>query len=276
MKKKIFSYLICSISFFSFIIIFFYLNKINVVPEKYMFMFLSIELFIIILYFLLCKSKKLFLNIIGILLSIIIIGINSLGYYYLQHFDKFIDSGFAGKIIDTTTFYVITSKENSISNIDELTLDNSISYYSMSKHNSKARAKLGEYEYTEIDNVNEYLKSLKDSTSYLLVDSINYSISFEYDKELNIDDYKTIYSLNIETSEERNNEVKDSYNILIMGKDFSNERNDLNMIITVNTVTRKVLITSIPRDYYIPTSGYKYKDSLMVMGILGDDVVIKS
>ena len=48
------------------------------------------------------------------------------------------------------------------------------------------------------------------------------------------------------------------------------------MIITVNTITRKVLITSIPRDYYIPTAGHKYKDSLMVMGILGDDVVIKS
>ena len=61
-----------------------------------------------------------------------------------------------------------------------------------------------------------------------------------------------------------------------MGKDFSRERNDLNMLITVNTITRKVLITSIPRDYYIPAVGYKYKDSLMVMGILGDDVVIKS
>lgn len=275
-KKKIISYCLLALSFLSFIILSFYVKKLDIIPDKYLYMFYGIEAFFFTINIILIIFKKNILYIISIILSIILIIINSLGFYYVKHLDSFIDKGFTGDIIDTTTFYLVTSSKNDINNIDSVTPDKDINYFTISKNNSLAREKLGNYDYIEVDNVNEFLLNNKDNNFYLLIDKVNYIISFEYDKNIKDNDYKVIYEFDIKTSEKRNMEVKDAYTILVMGKDFSGNRNDLNMLITVNIVTNKVLFTSIPRDYYIPAVGYKYKDSLMVMGILGDDVVIKS
>jgi LCP family protein required for cell wall assembly len=275
-KKKIINYSVLLISFISFLVLTFFVNKLGIFPDKYVYLFYLVEIIIYITCIILSRFKKLACFIIGLILSIVFLIINLFGMYYVRHFDKFIDKGFTGDVITTFTFYLVTSKKNEVSDINEVTLDNEITYFSISKNNSIAREKLGNYEYHETDNINTFLLENKSNNFYLLVDKINYKTTFEFDNKLSEEDYKIIYEFDIETSEKRNTVVKDSYTILVMGKDFSEERNDLNMLITVNNITRKVLITSIPRDYYIPTVGYKYNDSLMVMGILGDDVVIKS
>ena len=48
------------------------------------------------------------------------------------------------------------------------------------------------------------------------------------------------------------------------------------MLITVNNKTHKILLTSIPRDYYVDVVGYNTKDSFEFMGLLGDEVSMKS
>lgn len=56
----------------------------------------------------------------------------------------------------------------------------------------------------------------------------------------------------------------ETYNILISGHDF-NQFRDFNMILTVNVTKQTVLMTSIPRDYYIDVvgvDGYTGKDKL--------------
>ena len=53
----------------------------------------------------------------------------------------------------------------------------------------------------------------------------------------------------------------EAYNILISGHDFDNFR-DFNMILTVNITKQTVLMTSVPRDYYIEVAGYGKKDKL--------------
>lgn len=90
--------------------------------------------------------------------------------------------------------------------------------------------------------------------------------------------YKVIYdfSLDVET-EDIANEVditKDAFNIYISGIDTygsvsSVSRSDVNMIITVNPKTHKILITSIPRDYYVTLAGKNAKDKLTHAGIYG-------
>ena len=47
---------------------------------------------------------------------------------------------------------------------------------------------------------------------------------------------------------------------------------DYNLIITVNIKTHKVLLTSIPRDYYIDVPAYNMKDTLMCLGSLDSEV----
>ena len=45
--------------------------------------------------------------------------------------------------------------------------------------------------------------------------------------------------------------TKESFNIYISGADADNSRADVNMVATVNPVKHEVLLTSIPRDYYV-------------------------
>lgn len=76
--------------------------------------------------------------------------------------------------------------------------------------------------------------------------------------------YKVIYDFSIDVETENiAHEVditKDAFNIFISGIDTygsvsSVSRSDVNMIITVNPNTHKILITSIPRDYYVTLAG---------------------
>ena len=74
--------------------------------------------------------------------------------------------------------------------------------------------------------------------------------------------------------------TKDSFNIYISGIDVygdiaSVSRSDVNMIVTVNPTTHEVLLTSIPRDYYVQLHGTTgYKDKLTHAGTYGIDMSI--
>ena len=70
------------------------------------------------------------------------------------------------------------------------------------------------------------------------------------------------------------------FNVYISGIDTYGEisnvsRSDVNMIVSVNPSTRQVLITSIPRDYYVSLHGKSgYKDKLTHAGLYGVDMSI--
>ncbi len=81
---------------------------------------------------------------------------------------------------------------------------------------------------------------------------------------------KILYTISIPIeTEDRTSSVdvtKEAFNIYISGSDMEGSidvpnRTDVNMIATVNPVTHEVLLTSIPRDYYVelPTKGAKDK-----------------
>ena len=64
------------------------------------------------------------------------------------------------------------------------------------------------------------------------------------------------------------------FNIYISGIDTTGNirnvsRSDANMLLTVNTKTHQILLTSIPRDYYVTLHTYKAKDKLTHSGIYG-------
>ncbi|MBE6045154.1 MAG: LytR family transcriptional regulator [Clostridiales bacterium] len=70
--------------------------------------------------------------------------------------------------------------------------------------------------------------------------------------------------------------TKDSFNVLISGLDSwgtidEGGLSDVNMVMTVNPQTRQILLTSIPRDSYIPLHSYGAKDKLTHSGIYGQD-----
>lgn len=73
------------------------------------------------------------------------------------------------------------------------------------------------------------------------------------------------------------NVTKDVFNVYISGMDEYGEvadisRSDVNMVVTVNPKTKQILLTNIPRDYYVQLHDTKgYKDKLTHAGIYGID-----
>ncbi|MBR0331949.1 MAG: LCP family protein, partial [Alistipes sp.] len=72
-------------------------------------------------------------------------------------------------------------------------------------------------------------------------------------------------------------------NIYLSGSDSrsglvsSSSLSDVNMIVTINPHTHTVLLTNIPRDYYVQLHGTTgYKDKLTHAGIYGTDMSIKT
>lgn len=76
--------------------------------------------------------------------------------------------------------------------------------------------------------------------------------------------------------------TKKPFNIYISGIDTygsisSVSRSDVNMVVTVNPKTKQILLTSIPRDYYVPLHGKSgYNDKLTHAGLYGVDMSIKT
>lgn len=235
--------------------------KLNILPNKYLILFILGELVLLSLSSLQILKNKL-LKIIGIIISILLILINIIGLYYVNKTNKFIKENFTGNIVYTSNYYVITDLEND-KTIEEI---ENIEYYKYSYNIEEAKTKLGDYNYIEIENINETVKNLKDK--YLLID--------EYNLKLIEDNYKIIYEFNIEKTEQRNKTTNEAYNIYIGGRDFTRSLMDFNMIITINTKTKIILLTSIPRDYYIYVPDYKMNDSLEFMGLLGEKTIMNS
>lgn len=77
--------------------------------------------------------------------------------------------------------------------------------------------------------------------------------------------------------------TKDSYNVYLSGIDQWNiekgkdlERSDVNMVATVNPITKTVLLTSIPRDAYVKLASSGEYDKLTHTGIYGVDETINT
>lgn len=75
--------------------------------------------------------------------------------------------------------------------------------------------------------------------------------------------------------------AKKPFNIFVSGSDEYGKinqvsRSDVDMIITVNPITHKVLLTSIPRDYYVTLHGIGKKDKLTHASLYGIDTSIKT
>ena len=135
-------------------------------------------------------------------------------------------------------------------------------------------------------------KSFEDMAMTLLrddIDAIVYNEAFTGVIEEAVWDYsdriKIIHQYGIETKVEEKKEVnvEQPFNLYISGVDVSGpisttSRSDVNIIMTVNPITKKILLTTTPRDYYVPipeVSGGK-RDKLTHAGIYGVDASIRT
>jgi LCP family protein required for cell wall assembly len=91
--------------------------------------------------------------------------------------------------------------------------------------------------------------------------------------------YKFSVDVKQKTEKEKTDITKKPFNIFISGIDTygninSVSRSDVNMIMSINPTDKKILLTSIPRDYYVKLSGINEYDKLTHAGMYGIDTSI--
>ena len=249
--------------------------SLDVLPYKYLIPILLGEGLLFLVSFFLYNTRKVFLIIIGILFYLFMIVGNALGYYYLQKVNSYISTSFTKETYTIKTkYFLVAATSNPISTIFDLPKEAKIDYYKYSRSIDKALKKLGQYEYKSIDTVIDSMKEIQNTNNYLLIGEANYNYLFENAK-VNIikkEDFKIIHEFEVSEEVKTNKETSDSYNIYINGLDFTGVMRDYNLIATINTKTHKVVLTSIPRDYYMDVPGYNIKDTLMCLGSLDTEI----
>lgn len=180
----------------------------------------------------------------------------------------------------TYTYHVLVKNDSNYQEIEDIS-GKTLGYYN---NNSNATKKALEKLSKTVQTENESYGNL-DSLGTSLLNAENESILVEESQKTKLDNAgssnensslsgftdqtRVLYTFKVTVKVESKDVdvTKDVFNIYISGMDQYGEvseisRSDVNMIITVNPKTKQILMTNIPRDYYVQlhdTSGYKDK-----------------
>lgn len=269
--KNIFSI----ISFIFIGVLIYFIIKVDLFSTNILLISSAILSILLLISLVLISRKNKIIITIGIIINIIISIISLVGIYYLSSTDRFLTNSFNKKIYNQQTYYIITSKEN---NLEKKDIKEEVIYYKtlpdLAKKNIKNKYKVN---LIEKDNLDEMFKFIKDKNNkFMYIDKGIYEIVFNINKDLIKEEYKILDTINIKTLIKKANTKQQSFNIYIGGLDFTNTNMDFNMIATINLKTNEVLLTSIPRDYYVDVAGKNGKDTLSYMGAYGLNTSVAS
>ena len=239
------------------------LIRLNVLPNKYLIPVIIIYILFNIIGIVFINRKNKVLKIISIIfLSLLSIG-SLISTYFINSTNNFINNSFNNKTKQEFTYYVIGLSKNNLSEED---INGDIGYYKNSSNIDAAIEYLNnKFSVTTngFDDLNNLFDKLNnEEEKIILIEKSSYNIILSLDSNHKSDDYKIIYEFKVEKELKIDNKKSNSFNIYIVGSDFAGMM-DLNMIATINQDTHKILLTSIPRDYYIEVAGYNgTKDKL--------------
>ncbi len=261
---------------------------INVLPIDYFIVLVVLVLIIdLVVVKLLLGSGKI-RNVIGVILSIILIIIMVFGITYeLNTIDFLKQFGFNTYKEEVYNVLVLGDSEyEELNDLDNATighLDENV-HEGLNSAIEKIDQQI-DFESVVLDDINSLVDNLSgEEVDAIILEDAQITM-LEEDNNGLMDNFRIIASFDIETEIEvvskEVNVTEDSYNILITGIDSYGSitrvsRSDVNMIVSVNPKDKKILLTSIPRDYYVYLSDYGDYDKLTHTGIYGIDVTTKA
>lgn len=286
-QYSFFKYLVISMSIIT-VIMLGLIKFINVLPGEY-FIVLTILLGIITvgLSFLIMSKKGSKKRIVGSVISVIYMVFLILVIVYELNTIGFLKKlGF--KDYKTENYSIVVLKDDEAKELKDLDKKIIGSLEFSSDGLKEAKNKIEKRitpEFKTFEDVNKLKNELLNKEiEAMLIETSILSIIEEEDENF-AKNYRVVYEFSIDiTVENLKNEVditNTPFNIYISGIDTygsvaSVSRSDVNMVITVNPMTNKILITSIPRDYYVPLFGKTGKDKLTHAGIYGIDTSVKT
>lgn len=264
----------------------YYLFGIGIISSKLTIgIYGAIAFIVLLLALLLCILKKKIPSVILWILSILLVGVFVVGSKYLNTTLKFINN--MGKEKDEYDYYyVIALKNSGYKTIKDLS-NKTIGLYE--DFNDKIFDKINiEYEKQKYEDKDELLKELEDKNLDALLISDIALYFYEDNDELFQEKINIIYTFKIkkeknkEHVEDAKDVTKEPFIVFLSGIDTSGKisrvsRSDVNILATVNPVTHEVLLTTIPRDYYVQLHGTTgVKDKLTHAGIYGIDKSVET
>ena len=259
--------------------------KLSVLPLKYILIILPIYIIFTLLFGFLTIKKNIKSGIkifIDVILSILII-IYSSGLIYLNKTLNFMDK-IKAKDYQTEEYYVIVLKDSGYDNVNQI---KEIGIYESNDNYKNALEEL----HKKIDFTEKKYNNYTNAVNNLLnkkVEAVFISSSHKsiLEEQLDFDKIKIIDTTEIKIKNDVKIEdidvTKESFNIYISGIDIYGNisqvsRSDVNMIATINPRTHEILLTSIPRDYYVRLHGTTgYKDKLTHAGLYGINMSIET
>lgn len=255
--------------------------KMNLLPGKYVLVFSLVELIITvpILIGLVKSHKTKKINILCLVLAVTFSVIYIFVANYANVTSKFLGNMFK-EAVETEDYYIVTQKNSQYNKISELKnkeiylfqIEDDVEEEIKSKSNATLKQK---------DNLTDIGNSLMDGKcDAIAISASQYDMLNELIENFKADT-KIIYTAThkIEKIDEiddssQYNVASKSFNIYISGIDTSGKisnvaRSDANIIATVNLDKHEILLTSIPRDYYVTLHSKKAKDKLTHSGIYG-------
>lgn len=248
------------------------LVTLNVLPSKFLFIAVAILFLIdtIIVILINFYSKKVVSKIILIVVTIVLSLGMGFGGYYLQKTNTMFSNITNVTSTSKNTVSVIVKESSDMQDLRDITdkkvgtlrLIGLVGTETCLEDIESKDIKIQQMNYDSISNLMSAFYSGE-------VDVVILNESYRSNVE-DIEEYKNfsdntrvIYQTTFET-EDTNvaNSVSDitehPFNILITGSDSrvgieENARSDVNMVVTVNPTTNTILLTSIPRDYYVTT-----------------------
>ncbi|WP_296879679.1 LCP family protein [Thomasclavelia sp.] len=268
------------------IVFLYFLFNFAVLPDMYMYGITGIVILLCLLNFLL-QFKAKFISIRSVLSRILAIIISIVLVFISVEVNRginFVDS-FTGSNYETDAISVIvlnSSNCNQLSDLngmvfgvnqqeDQENLTNALS--TIRKELSDANTQYNDY---------SSWNNLADALYNQEVEAIIVNEAYRSMLEENHPDFdtetKVIYQVTIENKVENianDGAIKDGvFNVCITGIDTygpvsTRSRSDVNMVMTVNMNSHKILMTGIPRDYYVTLDSKGAKDKLTHSGIYG-------
>ena len=267
----------------------------------------------VFLLFLIFKYNMLAFRFLNIVVAVLIVALAILCFFLIR--SKKVQNLtlillLLGVLINGTSLFAVsqfigfTSRLNATSNYSNYSMSIAVLADSPIDNISQVTSVMGPTG-TDKDNIQQLMNDLKatqnkeltveESSSYLAAyksllagdtKAILLNSVFENIIESEYPDYaskiKKIYTKELTKTVETPKDVKgDSFNVYISGIDTygpisSVSRSDVNIIMTVNRETKKILLTTTPRDSYVPIAdgGNNQKDKLTHAGIYGVDASI--
>lgn len=226
---------------------------------------------------------------IGIILCVLMIFIQIMGIVYaIKVGNLMTDVG--GATFKTDNMIVVVKKENKAETLEDAaayrfgiqtSVDQENTQKMLSKINDTLKREVKVEQYT-------FVQDLADALLQGRVDAIIYNQALDgiisNSNEKYADQTRILYQYGINTPLEKETaDVTEPFNVYISGIDvdgsiITNSRSDVNIIMTINPNTKKILLTTTPRDYYvqIPNISGEQKDKLTHAGIYGVDTSIKT